>query len=362
MSTLFSEISIRNIRIKNRIVMPPMVCFGVAGDDGKVTEWNIKHYQARAKGGVGLIIVEATCVDKSGRLATSQLGLWSDDQIEGFSKIAQACHQYGARVLVQVHHAGLATAKGVTGDIVAPSDFKGKSNRARSEIAARALTIGEINGLQDKFVAAAMRAKTAGLDGVELHGAHGYLISQFLSPLVNKRTDIYGGSIAKRTRFAIEVIKGIRKAAGEDFIIGCRMGCNEPDLESSIEIARRLEKAGLDLLHVSTGMTTFLGMDTGEAPQVPEDFKYNWIVYGGTEIKKNVNIPVIVVNGIRTPEQASYLVENGLADFTALGKGLLIDPEWANKARQNKEVIPCIDCKVCAYFRPGASCPQIQNQ
>jgi NADPH2 dehydrogenase len=354
MNNLFTPIKIRNTTFNNRIVMPPMVCFGFGGDDGQVTDKHLSHYEARAKGGVGLIIVEATCIDKSGRLSPDQLGLWSDDQILGFSRLAGICHKYGSKVLVQIHHAGLGSPKSVTTTPVAPSYYQGKIRD--DVIKARALTSSEIHFLQSEFVATTLRAQQAGLDGIEFHGAHGFLISQFFSTLVNKRTDAYGGVLDNRTRFVAEITAEIRQEVGNDFIIGCRMGCNEPDLETSIEIAKILEKSGIDLLHVSTGF----GPPQEKGPAVPKGFKYNWIVYGGTEIKKNVSIPVIAVNGIRTPEQAAYLVEQGLADFTAIGTGLLIDPEWPNKAQNHKPIIPCLNCQPCKLFGPGGDCVQLK--
>jgi len=356
MSNLFSEIVVRDRKIKNRIVMPPMVRYSYAGNEGQVTEKNIQHYEARARGGVGLIIIEAACVNKNGRLDPTQLGLWSDSQIAGFSRISQACHRYDAKVLVQIHHAGLNVHPAVSGILVAPSDFQGKARAG--EVTARALTLSEIRDLQDEYIAAAVRAQKAGLDGIEIHGAHGYLISQFLSPIVNQRKDLYGGSLVKRCRFVTEIIAGIREAVGPDFIIGCRLGSNEPDLKSGIEIAQRIEKAGVDLLHISAGFGLPEESDLKESPHVPGDFHYDWIVYGGTEIKRHVHIPVIVVSGIKTPEQASYLVEHDLTDFTAIGRGLLIDPEWANKARQNQAVIACIQCQSCQYQEPEGICPQ----
>ena len=352
MNNLFSPIKIKNTLIKNRIVMPPMVCFGYGKEDGKVTDEHVTHYEARARGGAGLIIIEATCIEKTARLSPVQLGLWSDDQIPGFSRLAQACHQHGAKVLVQIHHGGLNSHESVTSDLRGPSDFQGKMRD--KVISARALTAQEIKNIQREFVAAAARAKAAGLDGIEFHGAHGFLISQFFSPITNKRTDAYGGTLENRTRFITEIVKDIQKENGNDFIIGCRLGCNEPDLETSIEIAGQLEKSGIDLLHISTGLT----MPTGNMPEVPDNFRYNWIVYGGTQIKKNVHIPTIVVNGIRTPEQASYLVENGLADFVAIGTGHLVDPEWANKAQKKLPVIPCLNCQPCRLFMPGGVCVQ----
>ena len=355
MNNLFSPIKIRNTIIKNRVVMPPMVCFGFGGDDGLATEKHISHYEARAKGGVGLIIIEATCIDKSGRLSPDQLGLWSDEQIPGFSRLAEICHQYGAKVLVQIHHAGMVARKNITLSPLAPSNYQGKM--MNDMISARALKLNEIHSLQEKYIAAALRAQKAGLDGIEFHGAHGFLISQFFSPLVNKRTDAYGGSLNNRVRFVSEIIAGIRQTAGNDFIIGCRMGCNEPDLKTSIKIAKTLEKSGIDLLHISIGLRP----PADKGPAVPEGFNYNWIVYGGTEIKKHVNVPVIVVNGIRTPEQAAYLIEQGLADFTAMGIGLLIDPEWANKAQNHAPIIPCINCKTCKLFVRGGVCVQVKS-
>jgi NADPH2 dehydrogenase len=360
MNELFSEISIRNSKIKNRIVMPPMVCPGFTGEDGLFTLKNVERYRDRARGGVGLIIIEATCINKTGRLSPTQLGLWSDDQVKGFSRIANSCHEFDAKVLAQIHHAGLAVASGVTEDPVAPSDFQGLS-RSNQKIRARALTSAEIAVIQDEFVAAAVRARKAGLDGVELHGAHGYLISQFFSPLVNKREDDYGGGLVNRTRFATEIIAKIRRAVGPDFIISCRMGCDEPDLESSIQIAQILEKAGVDMLHISTGMTTYIAGDIVDVA-VPKYFHFNSIVYRGTLLKEQVKVPVIIVNGIRTPLEADYLVEKRLTDFVAIGRGLLVDPEWANKGQKYLQVTPCLRCKSCAYRNPPGTCPQFKRK
>jgi NADPH2 dehydrogenase len=202
-----------------------------------------------------------------------------------------------------------------------------------------------------------VRAFKAGLDGVELHGAQGYLISQFFSPLVNKRDDIYGNSPVNRSRFASEIISKIRQAVGADFIVSCRMGCDEPDLESSILIARELEKAGADLLHISTGMTHLIVGETVNV-SVPAHFRYNSIVYRGSQIKAQVNIPVILVDGIRAPLDAMYLVEHNYADFVAIGRGLLVDSEWANKGQKYQPVTPCLRCKACAYRSPSRTCPQ----
>jgi len=360
MTTLFSEISIRNLKIKNRVVMPPMFCPGYTAQEGLFTIKNMERYRDRARGGVGLIIIESTSINKSGRLSPAQLGLWSDEQIKGFKQMASYCHDYDAKALAQIHHAGLAAAGGVTNDAVAPSNFQGLS-RSNQPVKARALTLAEIAALQDEFKAAAVRAQKAGLDGIELQCARGYLISQFFSPLVNQREDDYGGSLVNRTRFATEIIAKIREAVGPDFLISCRIGCDEPDLESSLQIARILEKAGADMLNISTGMCNFIAGKTVDPP-VPKYFHYNWIVYWSTLIKEQVKIPVIAGNGIRTYLEAEYLVENNLADFVSIGRGLLVDPEWASKGRHNIQVTPCLHCKACAYRNPPKTCPQYKRK
>lgn len=350
MSDLFSGYIIKDKVIKNRVVMPPMVCFGWSDKTGHVSEKHIAHYEARAKGGVGLIILEATCVNPDGRLSPDQLGLWSDDFVDGLKRLVDICHGYGAKILVQIHHAGARTHKDVSDILLSSSDYSLEGRKAR------AMTLEEIEGIQNDFVKAAIRAEKAGFDGVELHGAHGYLISQFVSPLVNKRTDKYGGELSDRLRFPLEIIRMIKEQTGEKFILGYRMGGNEPGLEEGKLIAGELESHGVDLLHVSGGISS------GVLPEVPAGFPCNWIVYCGTEIKKVVNIPVIVVNGIKKPDEARFLLENNLADFTAIGRSLLVDPEWANKARDKVNADPCLQCSKCRWFVDGSKCPGLKQR
>jgi 2,4-dienoyl-CoA reductase-like NADH-dependent reductase (Old Yellow Enzyme family) len=230
---------------------------------------------------------------------------------------------------------------------VAPSDYE-----KDGKLAARALTSDEIANIQEDFLSAAIRAKKAGFDGIELHGAHGYLIDQFMSTLINKRDDAYGGSFENRARFALEIVHKIKKHTGENFIIGYRMGGNTPNLEEGIRLAKNLEENGVDLLHVSAGIRG------GDLPKTPEGFPYNWIVFMGTEVKKHVSIPVVTVNDIRTPERASYLIENNLVDLAAIGRGHLVDASWAEKAENNEEVISCLKCQKCSWFRDGRLCPR----
>lgn len=346
MANLFSEYNLKKLIIKNRVVMPPAVCFGWTDNSGMVSEDHIAHYEEIAKGGPGLIVIEATCIDKDGRLDDTQIGVWSDEHIDGLKKIAQVCHNHGAKVLVQIHHAGIKTPDSVIERASGPSEF------TQGERTSRALDISEIHRIQEEYLEAARRVKQAGFDGIELHGAHGYLIDQFMSPITNKREDGYGGSLENRMRFGLEVVRKIRSEFGDDFILGYRMGGNAPTISEGIEIAKSLEKAGVDLLHVSAGIVG------EELPKAPEGFPFNWIVYQGTEIRKHLNIPVIVVNGIRTPEQAEYLIENDMADFVALCKSQLADPEWANKAREGLEIKKCLECKRCQWFSDGKRCPR----
>ena len=346
MSKLFDSYKLNKHTVKNRIVLPPMVCFGWSDDKGFVSDRHVRHYEKIAESGTGLIIVEATCISRDARISDTQLGIWSEDHIEGLSRIAAACHKHGAVVLIQIHHAGFMSPRAVTDPALAPSDYvKGKYN-------ARAMTKQELKETQEDFTRAAIRAEKAGFDGIELHGAHYYLINQFMSPVVNKRTDEYGGDLAGRSRFALEIIDRIKKSISKDFIIGYRMGGNEPGLSEGIEIAKLLEKAGVDILNVSSGIKG------DKAPEAPEGFPYHWIVYIGTEIRKHVNVPVIVVFGIDTPEKAAYLTENNMTDFVAVGKGQLADHCWTQHAMEKEAIVTCLKCPDCSWRSNGENCPR----
>ena len=345
MNPIFSSYQLKNKQIKNRIVFPPVVCFHYSDDTGIVTGRNIEHYREIAAGGAGIVITEATAVWKKGRLAPFQLGIWSDDHIEGMKKIVESVTGQGALSLLQIHHAGLITPEAVDPEAKAPSVDE-KNPRSVE------LTTSEIAELTDAFIKGAKRAMLAGFSGVELHGAHGYLLNQFASSLFNRRTDKFGGSIDNNLRFALGIIRGIRNACGPDFIIGYRMGANSPALDDGILIAQMLEKAGVDLLHVSHGGSL------QNIPRPPADFEYNWIVYSGTVIKSHVNIPVIVVNEIKTAERAGKLIENGLADFVALGRPQLADPNWVNHVSRNEPPVACLSCKPkCRWYEDSKLCP-----
>lgn len=342
---IFSSTTIKGIQIPNRIVFPPVVNFGWSYTDGKVTDKHVTHYEERAKGGAGLIVVEATCVNQQGKIFNYQLGAWSDDQIEGLTRITNACHKYGAAILLQIHHAGLTTRKGVSEFAYGPSVDPDDERTVE-------LTVDQIHQLRDEFIAAAIRAEKAGFDGVELHGAHGYLLNQFASSAINHRSDEYGGSTKNRLRLASEIIAGIKSSTKSNFIVDYRLGSCTPTLSDGIEVAQLLEKYGVDIIHASHGGVK------GINAEVPQGCEFNSILHMGTEIKKHVTVPVIVVNQIQTPERANKLVESGLADFVAIGRDMLTDAQWANKARNGEDIIYCIDCQPrCKRFSRPESCP-----
>jgi NADPH2 dehydrogenase len=323
MNNLNSEFTIKNHKIKNRIVMPPMVTFGYADETNKVLDKHIKHYEECAKGGAGIIIIESTAVNP----ISNRLGLWDDSQIDGISKLAKSIKENEALAIIQLSFAD------------------------DSEI--DSLSKDNINNIKDSFVSAAIRAKNAGVDGIEIHGAHGYLINRFFDERTNKRIDEYGGSTENRTRIVSEIISKVKEACGDDFVIGVRMGCNIPDSNGSKEVAKALEKSGADILHISTGFGNLLESESN----ISEDFPCNAIVYNGTKIKDAVNIPIIVVNEIKTADQASYLIKNNLTDFVAIGRGILTNPNWANEVLNKELSVECMGCSTCQWFIDSSKCP-----
>jgi len=345
MLNLFTEYSLKGKIVKNRIVFPPVACFHYAGDDGLVTDRNLIHYRQIAEGGPGIIITEATAVRKDGRLAPFQLGIWSDEHIPGMQQITSLVKASGALSILQIHHAGLLTPETAADKARGPS-MDEKNPRSQ------ALTTDEIEETGQAFIDGAFRAQQAGYDGIELHGAHGYLLSQFASSYFNKREDDFGGSLEKNMKLATDIIRGIRKKCGVDFIIDYRLGANAPLLEDGIAIAKLLEKTGIDLLHVSHGGSLL------NLPRTPKDFEYNWIVYSGTVIKTQVRIPVVVVNEIKTAERADWLIGNGMTDFVALGRPQLSDPAWVNHVKNHEKINICLSCKPrCRWFEESSLCP-----
>jgi 2,4-dienoyl-CoA reductase-like NADH-dependent reductase (Old Yellow Enzyme family) len=347
---IFEKCHLKGRILKNRIVFPPVLCFGWA-KDGALSLRHLEHYRNVAKGGAGLIIAEASCVNQAARLTESQLGIWSDDFIPDYEKLAGICHAEGTPVTVQIHHGGI---KAVTGEPLVPSLVSGEKQpfAKRGVPKARELDAAGIREIEDQFTAAAVRLKKAGIDGVELHGAHGYLLSYFLSSSANKRGDEYGGSTENRARIVSNIMKKIRAECGDDFIIGIRYGGASPALDDGIALAKIFEEAGCDILNISTGAFN-------ETIPVPGKYiEFNSVVYTAIEIKKHVSIPVIASNSVGTIEKGKILVNGGLADFAAYARNILADYNWVKKTEQGKEPVRCFKCRACKWFkRAFDDCP-----
>ena len=349
MTKISDSIVINKTFVRNRLTMAPTVKFDYAGPDGKATDKHIEHYRKRAEHGCGLICVEATAVTPGGRFGQNHMGLWEDDQIEGHSQIVKACHYAGAAVIVQLNHAGLNSAPELS-EQVAPSAVPTRDEN----VLAKEMTIDEIHKMQDNYVSAAVRAKEAGYDGVQLHACHGYLINQFMSKKTNLRTDEYGGSTTNRARFGAEIISMIRRECGEDFLISARCAGIEPDVATAIELAEEFVKMGCDYLQVSTGIEW-------DDPSLKEEGKpYNQICELGVRFHTHFKgrVPVSCVNGINTPELAKYMVDNDLVDTVDLGRAVLADPAFCEAALNGSSFAKCFECARCQYG-PGMphKCP-----
>lgn len=334
---------------KNRITMAPTVKF-VAGEDGMVTDFFVRHYALRARHGCGFICVEATCITPEGRLSPSQLGLWDDAQIEGHRRIADACHQYGALVVPQIHHGGMGTHP-ACGPMVGPSAGKWRFGPVEADV--KELSKAEIGRIVGLYRDAAVRAQKAGYDGVQLHACHNYLINNFASA-ANQRTDEYGGSPENRARFGCEIIRAIREACGADFVISARVSGMDPTVEESVAVARCYVEAGCDYLQVSNGLAS------QEALEHDDSLPYNRVASLGVrlhEVFRGV-VPVSCVNGLRTPEQVKYLLENELVDTVDLACGLLADPAFTEAILTGADYHRCLSCPRCSWG-PGGNhrCP-----
>lgn len=321
MPGLFDPIEIGTLRLKNRIVMPPMAT-GLAIIRGEVTEALIRHYTRRARG-PGLIVVEHSYVTRGGRLQERQLGIYDDELMPGLTRLTEAVHGHGTPIAIQLNHAGGRTTSEVCGvQPVAPSPVTLSTERSRE------LTLDEIDGLVEAFGQGARRAVGAGFDVVEVHGAHGFLLNQFLSPLANQRDDPYGGVLENRARLPIRVVKRVREVEGEGFPLFYRLGADDMTpggltLEDGKAAAVMLVEAGVDVVDVSSGFV-------GSRPAGFEGQGY--LIPLAEGIKGVVDVPVIGVGGITRAEYADMIVREGRVDLVAVGRALLADPEWAIKA------------------------------
>jgi len=359
---LFSPIKLGRMELNNRFVIPPMAT-NLANEDGTVSQGLTDYWVARAKGGWGLLILEFTAIDPLGKVGPCHPCLWSDKFIDGLKKMTDAVHKYGAKIAVQLSHTGRQTTQRII-------DIPGAQPVSASPIPCpldreipRELSSEEVYGLIEKFGDAAVRARDAGFDAVEIHGAHGYLLAQFMSEYSNKRIDEFGGSLQNRMRFPIEVIHNVRQKIGASFPLMFRMSGEERvpggrTLEESRVVARMMEEAGVDAIDVSVGVA-------GSAqyifapPAVPPGF----LLSVSQEIKKAVSVPVIAVGRINHPLLAEEAIKAGKADLIAWGRPSFADPELPNKvaAGQLDEICPCIYCSqgcLRTFPYPGKPLPK----
>jgi len=352
---LFTSFSLGGITLKNRVVMSPMHD-GLGGTGGDVSPRAIEYYAARAKGGVGLIINGFTvvCPDElAGTACAGQSHLTTLDNINSFRYFAERIHEYDTKLFIQLHHPGRSVyfPKKLNGGCqpvsctALPASMKGDPTASP----AHELTVEEIKKIEQCFADAAFAAYTAGCDGVEVHCAHGYLYSQFITPSKNERTDAYGGCMENNCRIVTETLDLIRSRVPRSFPVSCRINGvegdfrpngTEEDMAYMREVSKLLEAHGADLINVSMG-----GLDCITSAEVQAGSRDAII----KNIKDAVSVPVVAVNVLKTPAEAEKMLDDGIADLVSLGRQLIADPEWVNKARDGHEadIVPCLSCNNC---------------
>jgi 2,4-dienoyl-CoA reductase-like NADH-dependent reductase (Old Yellow Enzyme family)/thioredoxin reductase len=340
---IFQPGQIGTLEIKNRLIVPPMLT-EFAAEDGKLTERYIRYYEEKARGGWGLIICEDNVIEPRGAGFKCIPGIWADEMMEEHKELVKRVHAAGAKIAVQVYHAGRESHSSIHGEtIVAPSAIQ---DPVLPETP-RELSTPEVEEMVERYAQAARRCKEAGYDAIELHGAHGYLINQFLSPFSNKRTDKYGGNFNNRLRFPLEIIKRAKELLGDNYPIIYRISAEELvegglTIEDTKAIAICLEDAGIAAIHASGGVyksSATLCAPTAVKTAVFSDY--------AMKIKRVVSIPVITVNKIVYPEIAESLLREGKADFVSMGRASICDPHLPNKTKEGRldEILHCIGCR-----------------
>lgn len=337
MLKIFSPIQVKNISFRNRIVMAPIVRFGLPSAEGIMGEKLMHDYLSRADKKIGLVIsqalsVSSDCNTSSKASGTSGgAGAYSDQHVGYLSKIAKAYHKNGTAFFAQLALPGFGFYDDNSRDI-------------------NKLTKEDLIKIRDEFIRAAKICKKAGLDGIEMHGAHSFFLNMMASLEANKRQDSYGGDLTGRLTLVKEITEGIKNFAGDDFIVSYRMGWGD-SLDTDVQTAKKLEDIGIDMLHVSTGIPQERKL------KLPSDFQYNETVYTGCYIKKHVKIPVICVNSISTLDRGNMLIENNDCDFVAYGKPFLADARFIERSLNDSNYKPCFECRNCQWFINGEKCP-----
>ena len=333
MSMLFTRLPFSGLTAKNRVVMPPMASvFPEVSDgegakvEGMPSQATIAYYQDRASRGPGIIIVEHTYVTLRGKAHEGQLGLDNDSAIPSFKKLANGIRSHGTVAILQISHVGAGGNPDITGGApLGPSEIP----PPRGKRVPTPMDEGQIHETQERFALAARRAQLAGFDGVEIHSAHGYLSSQFLSPLTNNRRDKYGGSVENRARFLLDTVAAVKSQVGSTFFVFVRLGSTDGiegglTYQDAAETAKMLEDAGVSLIDVSGNYS----------PSIRQNAEQGYFVPASAEIKKAVKIPVIVTGGIIEGSFAESVLKEGKADLIGVGRAMLKDPDWVTHAKQ----------------------------
>ncbi|HNT24526.1 MAG TPA: NADH:flavin oxidoreductase/NADH oxidase [Anaerolineales bacterium] len=340
MPNLFDPFTLRGITLRNRIGMPPMCQYSAV--DGLANDWHLAHYGARAVGGMGLIIIEATAVEPRGRITPNDLGLWDDAQIEPLARIVHFLKAHGAVAGIQIAHAGRKACTYRPWDAPASGPIPPADPHHWQVVGAsplpfstsypvpHTLQVDEIYAIQEAFAAAARRAQAAGFEWLELHAAHGYLLHSFYSPLANQRTDTYGGSFDNRTRFVLETAAKVRQAWPQHLPLTARLSCTDWvedgwTCDDSVLLARQLKAAGFDLVDCSSG---------GNGPTPPAVTGPGYQVPLAEAVRHSAGIATAAVGLITAPEQADEVIFNGRADIVLVGRAALRDPHWPLHAAQ----------------------------
>ncbi len=357
MNILLTPARIGSVEIRNRIVMPPMTT-RLADKDGRVTDDTVNYYMARVRGGVGLVTVEMASPERAGRHRLRELGIYDDQFLPGLTRLASEIHRGGGKCSIQLGHGGGHTRFDICGETpVAPSAIPHPVYEVTNQtIVPRAMTVMDIRNTVHAFAAAAARAEKAGFDVVEIHAAHGYLISQFLTPFENRRTDQYGGELENRARMGLEVLRACKAAVKIPVIYRLSVDDYFPEglqYAEGKQVALWAAMAGADALHIAAGHYRSLPSAARMIPPMAEP-DATFLAYAAA-VKKEVSIPVIAVGRLNDPDQAAEAVEMGKADFIALGRTSIAEPEWVEKLRRGEPPRRCLACNSCVNEMRGGS-------
>ncbi len=340
-SVLFSSFTQGHLQLTNRVVLPPM-CQWEAGDDGYPTAYHFAHYGSRAVGGVGMQILEATAVEARGRISPNDLGIWTDQQGETLAKLADCIKDLGSVPAMQLGHSGNKARPG-TGRAVGPV---GEAFSDRYE-APEELTAEGIDQVTEAFAEGARRASKAGFKALELHAAHGYLLHQFLSPIMNTRKDQFGGSTENRLRFPLEVIRRCRERISDSTTLMIRVSGSEYSergyqMDEMIEMGQAFRDAGVEIIHVSSG---------GALPVAPPVYP-GYQLELSRQLRQGTGLPTIAVGRLETPELAEFALREGYCDLVAVGRALMRDPNWAVGAALTLGDVPPVSDNLNKLFMP----------